>query len=100
MSDEAKGHLQRLWQAVTAGPGVLPAAERLAIAEGSGAPAGLADYVGTVRANAYKVTDDSVAALKQSGYGDEAIFEATVAAAVGAGFDRRDAAMRALEGLD
>jgi alkylhydroperoxidase family enzyme len=98
MSDAALGPLQNLWQAVTGGVGVLPASDRLAIAEGREAPAGMAVYLRLVRHAAHAITDKDVAALKTAGHDDEQIFEATVAAAVGAGFDRLHAAQRVLGG--
>lgn len=98
MWDQTLGQLKRLWEAVTTGPGVLPAADRLAIAEGHDGPAALADYVATVRTGAYAVTDEAVAGLKQAGLSEDTVFEATVAAAVGAGFDRLHTVERLLEG--
>ena len=53
-------------------------------------------YVDTVRRNAYLVTDADVEAVKGAGYDEDQIFELTVAAAVGAGLERRDAALRTL----
>ena len=53
-------------------------------------------YVDTVRRNAYLVTDADVEELKGAGYDEDQIFELTVAAAVGAGLERRDAALRTL----
>jgi alkylhydroperoxidase family enzyme len=53
-------------------------------------------YVDTVRRQAYLVTDSDVHALKADGYDEDAIFEQTVAAAVAAGLERRDAALRTL----
>jgi alkylhydroperoxidase family enzyme len=53
-------------------------------------------YVDAVRSHAYLVTDADVEALKVAGYDEDAIFEQTVAAAVSAGLDRRDAALRTL----
>jgi alkylhydroperoxidase family enzyme len=53
-------------------------------------------YVDTVRRHAYLVTDADVEALKAAGYDEDAIFEQTVGAAVAAGLDRRDAALRTL----
>jgi len=53
-------------------------------------------YVDTVRRNAYLVTDADVEELKGAGYDEDQIFELTVAAAVAAGLERRDAALRTL----
>ena len=53
-------------------------------------------YVEKVRSNANLVTDADVDALRDAGYDEDAIFEQTVAAAVAAGLERRDAALRTL----
>jgi alkylhydroperoxidase family enzyme len=53
-------------------------------------------YVDTVRSNASLVTDADVEELKAAGYDEDRIFELTVAAAVAAGLERRDAALRTL----
>jgi alkylhydroperoxidase family enzyme len=60
-------------------------------------PAPAAAYVETVRRNAYRVTDAQVDALRAAGLSEDEIFELTVAAAVAAGLERRDAGMRALQ---
>lgn len=54
-------------------------------------------YVETVRAHAYRVTDAHVEALRAAGLGEDEIFELTVAAAVGAGLERAEAGLRALQ---
>lgn len=54
-------------------------------------------YVDTVRRHAYRVTDGQVAALRAAGLSEDDIFELTVAAAVGAGLERLDAGMNALQ---
>jgi alkylhydroperoxidase family enzyme len=55
------------------------------------------DYVATVRQHAYRVTDAQVEALRASGLTEDEVFELTVAAAVGAGLDRLDAGLRAMQ---
>lgn len=60
-------------------------------------PAALAAYLDKVHAAAYSITDDDVAALRAAGYDDDAIFELTVAAAVGAATARGDRALALLE---
>ncbi len=62
------------------------------------APPGLAAYLEKVRRRAYTVTDGEVQALKDAGFTEDAIFEATVAAAVGAGLERLDAGLAAVRG--
>ncbi|HVW87937.1 MAG TPA: hypothetical protein VHC01_00595 [Gaiellaceae bacterium] len=49
-------------------------------------------YLAKVRANAYKVTDAEVQALKDAGVTEDEIFEQTVAAAISEGLRRLDAA--------
>jgi alkylhydroperoxidase family enzyme len=53
-------------------------------------------YLEKVRRHAYKVTDGDVETLKDAGFSEDEIFEHTVSAAVGAGLERLDAALRVL----
>jgi alkylhydroperoxidase family enzyme len=69
---------------------------RHAAARGKPVPEGLEGWVAKVRERAYAATDADVAALRAAGYSEDQIFEATVAAAVGAGLERFDAGVRAL----
>ena len=50
----------------------------------------------TVVRHAYRVTDEDVEALRGSGYTESQILELTIAAALGAGQRRLDAALAAL----
>lgn len=75
-----------------------PAARRAAY-EGTPATPAVAAYVETVRRHAYRVTDDHVAALRAEGLDDPAIFELTVAAAVGQAGRQYAAALAALAAL-
>jgi alkylhydroperoxidase family enzyme len=61
-------------------------------------PPEAAAYVAKVKAHAYKVTDEDVAALKAAGWTDDRIFELTVAAALSAARERLMAGLFALEG--
>ena len=83
--------------AVLEGPGRLSPAVRRAVAEGGPVPEPLRAYVDRVRACAYTLTAEDVSALGRAGYDDDAIFEATVSAALGAGLHRLRAGLRALE---
>jgi alkylhydroperoxidase family enzyme len=56
----------------------------------------MASYLAKVRTGAYAVTDADVEALEAAGLTEDEIFEQTVAAVVGEGFRRLDAAMRAI----
>jgi alkylhydroperoxidase family enzyme len=60
------------------------------------APPEFASYLEKVRRNAYKVTDEDVQALKDSGYSEDVIFEQTVAVAVAAGLKRLEAGLDVL----
>ena len=82
-----------------AGPGVTDPAMRNSAASGGGelAPE-LASYLALVRDASYRVTDAHIEDLRGAEHGEEALFELTVAAALGAALLRRDAGMRALGG--
>jgi alkylhydroperoxidase family enzyme len=54
--------------------------------------------VDKVARHAYKVTDGDVAALQQAGSSDDAVFEVTVSAALGAALGRLERGMAALRG--
>lgn len=91
--------LQRhLVQAVLHTPGDTPLELRRAVMERATAPAPLAAYVSSVARHAYKITDTDVAQLRHTGHSDDALFEITVAAAVGAALYRLDRGMAALRG--
>jgi alkylhydroperoxidase family enzyme len=60
------------------------------------APPAFGPYLDKVRRHAYRVTDEDVEELKRAGHSEDEIFELTVAAAVGAGLERRAAALRVL----
>ena len=100
--------VQRLRQGVLDTPGESASALRLAVLErgkhpggGSAArdalPAALASYVDKVARHAYKVTDAEVESL-QASHSDDALFELTVAATVGAALHRLERGMAALRG--
>jgi hypothetical protein len=57
----------------------------------------LTAYVERVARHAWKISDEDVAELRADGLDEDAIYEVTVAAAVGAGVARYQVAMRALE---
>jgi len=76
-------------RAATIGGGTLAAKETL--------PEGLAAWVDKVARNAWKITDEDVAALRAAGFDEDTIFEVTIAAAAGAGVARYQVATRAFE---
>jgi alkylhydroperoxidase family enzyme len=56
----------------------------------------LEPYLAKVRERAYTVTDADVESLKAAGISEDEIFEQTVAAAIGQGLRRLDAAAEAI----
>ena len=88
--------MARLRAAALERPGTLPEQERRRCFEGD-PPAQLAPYVEKVRRHAYRVTDDDVASLRQAGYSEDQIFEATVCTALGAGLSRLEKGLALLE---
>lgn len=106
-------HKQRLIDALFGTPGHVGAGLRRAVQEraaalagpGGGKPVGaraelapVATYVDKVALHAYLVTDADVDALKRGGYSEDAIFEITLSAALGAGLGRLERGLAALRG--
>lgn len=81
---------------VLTGPGAIDPALRQAAADDRGLPAELQPFVDKIEKQAYRITDDEVARL-QVIYGDDALFEIIVSAALGASRRRLLAGLRALE---
>jgi alkylhydroperoxidase family enzyme len=69
---------------------------RATVADAPPAPAAMADYLRKVHERAYTVVDADVEALKAAGFSEDEIFEQTVAAAIGQGLRRLDAAAEAI----
>lgn len=96
-SDTRRADVDRLVRTVLDGPGALdPGIRRAAFENGAIADAGAARYVDTVARHAYRVTDEDVEFLRGSGFSEAQILELTIAAALGAGARRLDAALTAL----
>jgi hypothetical protein len=89
--------MRRLHDAVLGEAGALPRATRLTLATGSGIPPELETYAAKVARHAYRVTDRDLGSLRAAGYDDDAIFEITVAVALGVGLHRREVGLAALE---
>ena len=94
--DEFDKALNAIHARVATGAAELSQEKRQAIFDGSGVPEDAQAFVDKVHRHAYKVTDEDVDALKASGYSEDAIYEATICAALGAGMARWQAAMAAL----
>jgi len=56
----------------------------------------LAGYIRKVQEDSFRITDADLKHLREAGFSEDAIFELTVAAAMGAAGRRLDAALRAL----
>lgn len=65
---------------------------------GEQVPADLQRYIDKVALHAYKVTDQDIEALQVAGYSEDALFELTLSAALGAGMARLERGLRALKG--
>jgi alkylhydroperoxidase family enzyme len=61
-------------------------------------PAELVEYVNKIALHAYKTTDEDIEALRQAGYSEDAIFEITLSAALGAGMARLERGLSVLKG--
>ena len=61
-------------------------------------PADLIAYVEKVTWHAYQVTDQDVQALKDAGYSEDAIFEVTLCASLGAGLARLERGLAVVNG--
>jgi alkylhydroperoxidase family enzyme len=109
MEDDSHAiHAQRLLEAVltTEGetdPSLRRAVEALAAQLGGRPdlqsdtiPPELINYVKKVALHAYKTTDEDIEALRQAGYSEDAIFEITLSAALGAGMARLERGLAAL----
>jgi alkylhydroperoxidase family enzyme len=87
-----------LRHAVFQSPGSTQPAVRMAAGRGGELPEPLAAYAAKVRDQSYRIGDADFAGLAAAGLSDDAIFEITIAAAVGAALQRLDAGMNAVRG--
>jgi len=78
-----EAYAARLWGAATVAPEI---------------PANLVDYVRKVALYAYKTTDEDIRRLEETGYSEDAIFEITLCASMGAGLARLERGLIALKG--
>jgi hypothetical protein len=104
MRDPYAGERRLLVEAVTRGAGHLTPEVRAAIVDrargvrSASIPDSLIAFVDRVAADAPSITDADVDALKAAGIDEESIFEAIVAAAVGASLVRLEAVDALLAG--
>lgn len=97
-TDRHVAAVDALRHAVFQPPGSTEPAVRVAAARDGELREPLAGYAAKVRDQSYRLTDADFAGLTAAGISDDAIFEITVAAAVGAALQRLDAGLRAVHG--
>jgi alkylhydroperoxidase family enzyme len=85
-----------LRHAVFQSSGSTQPAVRIAAGRGGELPEPLAAYAAKVRDQSYRLTDADFAKLTGAGLSDDAIFEITIAAAVGAALERLEAGLHAV----
>ena len=91
---ETPPELRRAAAARSSGLGGGPAAAALA----DDLPADLRAYVDTIARHAHRVTGEDVDALRRAGWSEDAIFEISISAALGAGMARLERGLAALRG--
>lgn len=96
--DPYESKFNQLKETVLSGPGALDPIVRKAASQNEELPAPLGPYVGKVFERAYTVADEDITALRETGYTEDQIFEATVSAALGAGLVRLKSGIDALRG--
>jgi len=97
MSDRYAPLLAELEKTVLDSPGTTSPALRRAAAERGELPESLAGYVDLLHEHADRIGVADIAALHRAGHDDDAIFEITVAAAVGAASYRCQRALAVLD---
>ena len=110
MNIQHAANIQCLIDAVLTSPGDTDSALRRAVekqaaelggrsaAQTDQVPPELATYVKKVALHAYKTTEEDIEALRQAGYSEDAIFEITLSAALGAAMARLERGLAALKG--
>lgn len=78
----------RLVEAILEGEGATSVEARRAAFAGRSRDPAVEHYVDVVRRHAYRITDRDVERVRDAGLDDDAIFELTAAAALGAGGER------------
>ena len=89
-------HRKALVERILEGPGRAPTDDRRAAFANQGVPGPARALIDTVAKHAYKVTDEVVAAARES-LGDDQIFELVVCAAVGQASRQLESALVALD---
>jgi hypothetical protein len=93
MAEARKAVVERILE----GDGRASHAQRRAALDNAGLAEPLRTLVGKVAERAYEVTDEEVASVTASGFGEDEIFEIVVCAAIGQATRQYEAALAALE---
>jgi alkylhydroperoxidase family enzyme len=91
---------ERMEARVLAGEGHTDPGARRAAAAGQSVAPELERLLAKVRAHAHRVTDADVEAVRSAGYEDDAVFELTIAAAIGVARGRLDRALHAIAAFE
>jgi hypothetical protein len=94
--DRHADDVAELIRTVLRAPAVTVPATRAAAYHNNKLPPPLGEYAAKVQAESYRVTDDDIQALVAAGYAPDAVFEITVAAALGAAMQRLEASLGVL----
>jgi alkylhydroperoxidase family enzyme len=97
MSEAVERLRKHVVEKVLHGPGTTSGDKRRAAFDNKETPPKIRDLLDKVTKNAWKVTDEDVAAVSKAGLSDDEIFELVVCAAVGQSTRQLDAALAALE---
>ena len=92
------GVIAALHRAALETDGVTDPAVRVAVFAGGSAPAAAEGYLAMVRDQSFRISQGAVDALRSAGVSEDAIFELTVAAALGAADRQHRAGLDLLEG--
>jgi hypothetical protein len=88
--------LAALIHAVLEAPAVTEPALRAAAAHSQALPPPLSQYVAKVQRESHRLTEGDTQTLLSAGYSPDAVFEVTVAAALGAALERLEAGLNLL----
>lgn len=97
IDDPYKDGIEQLREAVLFSSGFLDPSIRMKAAEAGDIAGTLGEYVKKVAYRATEITDDDITLLRQDGYSEDEIFEATVSAALGAGLLRLNFGLESLQ---
>ena len=95
-ADRHADDLAALIRAVLEAPAVTDPATRVAASQNGALPPPLLQYAAKVQGESYRITDADIQALAAAGYPPDAVFEITVAAALGAAMQRLEAGLGVL----